>query len=250
MKYQSSNTKHVFDIEFGSSKGNMHSCPECSPGRKKSSSKDLKYYPDTERAYCHHCNTTFFEYKPYEQEKQYVVPEWKNKTNLTDKAVKYFEGRMIKQDTLIECKVYSDTEWMPQFQKEVQVMCFPFFKGEKLINVKYRGAKKSFKLVSGAELIWWNFNAIQDNKELIICEGEIDGLTVIENGFNTVGIDGMSVDDPLQMIVHKQLLGNGINIVECLDLCGINEGMYGFMCLPLKIIGCDGAPARAVLFEV
>ena len=70
---------------------------------------------------------------------------------------------------------------------------------------------------------------------------------IIENGFTTVGIDGMSVDDPSQMVVHKKLLGNGINIVECLDLHNVDEGVYGFMCLPLKIIGCDGAPARAVL---
>ena len=71
---------------------------------------------------------------------------------------------------------------------------------------------------------------------------------IVVNGFTTIGIDGMSVDDPSQMTVHRQLLGNGINIVECLDLCEVNEGVYGFMCLPLKIIGCDGAPARAVLF--
>lgn len=72
---------------------------------------------------------------------------------------------------------------------------------------------------------------------------------IIENGFTTVGIDGMSVDDPSQMTVHRHLLGNEINIIECLDLHSVDEGVYGFMCLPLKIIGCDGAPARAVLFS-
>ncbi len=72
---------------------------------------------------------------------------------------------------------------------------------------------------------------------------------IIENGFTTVGIDGMSVDAPLQLTVHKKLLGTGINIVECLDLHSVDEGVYDFICLPLKIIGCDGAPARAVLFE-
>ena len=71
---------------------------------------------------------------------------------------------------------------------------------------------------------------------------------IVGNGFKTVGIDGMSVDDPSRMSVHKLLLGNGINIVEYLNLCAVGEGVYDFMCLPLKIIGCDGAPARAVLF--
>ena len=71
---------------------------------------------------------------------------------------------------------------------------------------------------------------------------------IVENGFTTVGIDGLSVDDQSQLVVHTKLLGNGINIVECLDLHNVDEGVYDFMCLPLKIIGCDGAPARAVLF--
>ena len=70
---------------------------------------------------------------------------------------------------------------------------------------------------------------------------------IIENGFRTVGIDGMSVDGPSRMSVHKLLLGNCINIVEYLNLCAVGEGVYDFICLPLKIIGCDGAPARAVL---
>ena len=72
---------------------------------------------------------------------------------------------------------------------------------------------------------------------------------IVENGFKTVGIDAMSVDDSSRMSVHKRLLGNDINIVEYLNLCAVDEGVYDFMCLPLKIIGCDGAPARAVLFE-
>lgn len=70
---------------------------------------------------------------------------------------------------------------------------------------------------------------------------------IVENGFMTVGIDGMSVDDPSRMSVHKRLLGNGINIVEYLNLCAVDGGTYDFMCLPLKIIDCDGAPARAIL---
>lgn len=181
MKYQSSNTKSIFEIEFQGKK--RYTCPECSDGRSKKKSKDLQYYPDTESAYCFHCNTTFFVYKPFEK-KEYVIPEWKNKTELTDKAVKYFEGRMISQKTLNKMKVYSDTEWMPQFQKEIEVICFPFFVNDDLINIKFRGAKKSFKLNSGSKLVWYNYNAILENDEIIITEGEVDCLSFIEVGFN------------------------------------------------------------------
>jgi len=186
MKYQSSQSKRIYDIDFDQSKKARYKCPECADGRKNSKAKDLEYYPDTQRAYCFHCSTTLYEYKPFESIQVYTVPEWKNKTELSDKSVKYFESRMISQNTLIEMKVYSDTEWMPQFQKEMEVICFPFFRNKKLVNIKYRGAKKSFKLVSGAELIWYNFDCISESKEIIICEGEIDALTFVENGFKNV----------------------------------------------------------------
>lgn len=186
MKYQSSQSKRIYDIDFDQSKKARYKCPECADGRKNKSAKDLEYYPDTQRAYCFHCSTTLYEYKPFESAHVYSVPEWKNKTSLSDKSVKYFEGRMISQSTLVEMKVYSDTEWMPQFKSDIEVICFPFFRSKKLVNIKFRGPKKSFKLVSNAELIWYNFDCISEAKELIICEGEIDCLTFVENGFKNV----------------------------------------------------------------
>jgi len=211
MKYQSSNTKHIYSPEFDTTRKALYICPECSGNRKKSKSKDCEFYPDTQRAYCFHCNTTFFEYKPYNDEKQYIVPEWKNITNLTDKAVKWFNGRGIKQETLNKCKVYSNNEWMPQFQKEIEVICFPFFRNNKLVNIKFRGANKSFKLVSGAELVWWNFDTIIDNKEIIICEGEIDGLTFIQNGFDNV------ISVPNGANNNLEYLDNSIKLFEHIE---------------------------------
>ena len=105
------------------------------------------------------------------------------------------------------------------------------------------------------EVAWKLFEDIPDITILLLKTGNFvypDGSAadwIIENGFTTVGIDGMSVDNPSQLTVHKKLLGTGINIVECLDLHSVDDGVYDFICLPLKIIGCDGAPARAVLFE-
>lgn len=185
MKYQSSQTKLIYDINFDTTRNKMYICPECSQNRRKKNKKDLKYYPETNTAYCFHCEAAFFEYKPYEKQKEYLVPEWRNKTELTDKAVKWFESRMISQSTLVKMKVFSDNEFMPQFNKEIEVICFPFFINDKQINIKFRGAKKSFKLVPGAELIWYNFDSL-NNDEIIICEGEIDALTWVENGFDNV----------------------------------------------------------------
>jgi len=185
MKIQSSNTKQIYSFDPGTGNHERHLCPECSHNRKKKTDKCLAWHNKEKRGYCHNCLTSFFEYSPHEA-KQYVCPEWKNKTDLTDKAVKYFEGRMIKQSTLNRMKIYSDMEYMPQFSQEVEVVCFPYFMNGKLINTKYRGPQKSFKLVSGAELIFWNIDCLKDFTEVIIVEGEIDALTFIEHQFYNV----------------------------------------------------------------
>lgn len=65
-------------------------------------------------------------------------------------------------------------------------------------------------------------------------------------GLNTlaVGIDYLSAGSPE---THRSLLGAGVVIVEGLNLTGISEGPYELLCLPLKILGGDGAPARVLL---
>jgi len=185
MKIQSSNTKQIYSFEPGNKGEERHLCPECSHNRKKKTDKCLAWSNKEKRGYCHNCQASFFEYSPHEP-KQYVVPEWTNKTDLTDKAVKYFEGRMISQNTLIKARVYSDIEFMPQQNAKVPVICFPYFYNDKLINIKFRGPQKSFKLVSGAELIFWNLDCLNNFKEVIIVEGEIDALTFLQAGFDNV----------------------------------------------------------------
>lgn len=65
----------------------------------------------------------------------------------------------------------------------------------------------------------------------------------------TLGIDALSVGGFHQDLVetHEILLGAGIWIIEGLDLRTIAPGRYELACLPLKIMGSDGAPARAAL---
>lgn len=74
---------------------------------------------------------------------------------------------------------------------------------------------------------------------------------IVRKGFKTVGIDSFSVDSlsSENLPAHRTLLSNSVNIVECLDLKSVDAGIYFFLCLPLKIEGCDGAPARALLIS-
>ena len=222
MIYQSSNTSKFYDIVFDKKR---IKCPECSASRTKEKNKDLVYFADTNRAYCHHCNTTFFEYKPYEK-KEYVAPERKNNTKLTDKAVKYFADRGIPQEVLNAAGVYSDTEWMPQFEKEVEVICFPFYVGDELVNIKYRGANKAFKLHSGAKTVWYNYNSIPENDEIVVVEGEIDCLSMMACGVgNCVSVPNGAkntsfIDESIELFSGKTIVlavDNDSNGIELRD---------------------------------
>jgi arylformamidase len=73
---------------------------------------------------------------------------------------------------------------------------------------------------------------------------------LVSIGVRTVGIDYLSVAGYRRQDAkktHPILLGAGIVIIEGLDLYGVPDGRYEMICLPLRIEGGDGSPARAVL---
>lgn len=74
---------------------------------------------------------------------------------------------------------------------------------------------------------------------------------LVRKNVHLVGVDYLSVapyGDSVE--THRLLLENGIVIVEGLDLSKVKQGRYTLHCLPLKILGSDGAPARAILVGV
>jgi arylformamidase len=71
---------------------------------------------------------------------------------------------------------------------------------------------------------------------------------LVSRGVRLVGVDALSVDPPdAPGPVHRILLEAGMIIVEHLLLAGVEPGRYRLICLPLRLMGGDGAPCRAVL---
>ena len=184
-------TRHLYDIEVKKHGENQMPCPECSHTRRKKNSKCFSYNAEKEIGYCVHCETAFIKHQPHEA-KQYIKPtiQFQNFTKLSEKLVKYFESRGISQKTILQMQIGEKMEWMPQIEKESNCILFPYFKNGELINVKYRDGRKNFKLSSGAELIWYNYDCIQKcidaDGELTICEGEFDCLSGIQAGIEFI----------------------------------------------------------------
>jgi arylformamidase len=63
-----------------------------------------------------------------------------------------------------------------------------------------------------------------------------------------VGIDYLSIQRFTESSdVHRMLLGAGVAILEGLSLKDVVSGPYELVCLPLRLIGVEGVPARAIL---
>jgi arylformamidase len=74
---------------------------------------------------------------------------------------------------------------------------------------------------------------------------------LVANGVELAGVDYLSIEQfhSGHHRTHRTLLQNNVVIVEGLSLGGIPPGEYDFICLPLRLEGIDGAPARAILLE-
>jgi len=72
---------------------------------------------------------------------------------------------------------------------------------------------------------------------------------LVDKGVEVVGIDYLSIEQlhSGHHRTHRTLLAKSVVILEGLDLSVPAPGEYQLICLPLRIEGCDGAPARAVL---
>ena len=206
------------DIRSSRTSGEVNClCPQCSHTRKKKTDKCLSVNLDKKSWFCHHCGWKGTLAAEKLERVDYVKPIWKNKTSLSEKVVKYFEGRKISQKTLNDFKITEGMEFMPQVGKEINTIQFNYFRNEDLVNVKYRTGNKHFKLHKGSELIFYNLNSLVGEKKIIISEGEIDALSFHECGYKNI----LSVPNGANINTNNlQYLDN------CVDLLNHIETFY------------------------
>jgi arylformamidase len=96
----------------------------------------------------------------------------------------------------------------------------------------------------------WNSPHTTFDREYVALDSE-GAAYMIQRGVKLVGVDYLSVAPFTDTVpTHQTLLEAGIVVVEGLDLSQVAQGRYTLYCLPLKIEGADGAPARAILIGV
>ena len=72
---------------------------------------------------------------------------------------------------------------------------------------------------------------------------------LVDHGIKVLGVDYLSVEEFKRpgAPAHHVLLGGGTIVIEGLNLRDVDPGIYEMFCLPLPVVGSDGAPARVVL---
>jgi arylformamidase len=74
---------------------------------------------------------------------------------------------------------------------------------------------------------------------------------IADRGVRLVGIDTDSMDafDSKELASHHRLSARGVAILEGIDLSAVAPGVYDLVALPLKLVGADASPVRAVLLQ-
>ena len=97
--------------------------------------------------------------------------------------VDWFAQRGISQEVLERNQISKGVAYFPQTEEETACIMFPYFRGEEIVNIKYRTRDKLFRMAAGAERILYGINDITPT--LIWVEGEIDKLSVEMAGFTS-----------------------------------------------------------------
>ena len=159
--------------------------PKCSHTRKNKSDDCLSVNIDDWLYNCHNCGWGGNVGIKFKKKVDFVLPPKVN-SNIAERVIKWFGNRGITEPTLIHWKIGESLEYMPQVQAKRRCINFNYYRNNEIVNVKYRDGEKNFKLVSGAELIFYGIDNIKELQKCYIVEGEMDALSLHEAGLYSV----------------------------------------------------------------
>jgi twinkle protein len=164
-------------------------CPYCSSERKKSSMKDMKLTrrPDGTIVYhCHHCSA-HGSIQPKEM-KLSAVPVLKIENQVMQPFhYEYLESRGISKQTADKMHLFGADKFFPKLDRHSDAIAFPYYRNGALVAIKYRSfPDKAFTQDAGGAHDFFGLDQVEKGKPIIIVEGEIDCLTLIEAGIPNV----------------------------------------------------------------
>lgn len=171
-------------------------CPECSTERKKYNMKDLAIHTKSDgwTYYCHHCQASGFvpfksnNFKPIPRMENTVIPLRKfEEIKLQPQHYIFLKSRGISEQTADDMKLFPAEKYFQRLNKKTDAIGFPYFKNGKFISAKYRSIEsKDFTQDTGGSQDFFGIDNVDPTKPVVIVEGEIDALTLMECGIENV----------------------------------------------------------------
>ncbi len=167
-------------------------CPECSHERKKYNMKDLAIHTKSDgwTYYCHHCQASgFVPFKTYKpRTENNVIPMRKfEQIKLQPQHYNFLKSRGISEQTADSMQLFPAERYFTRLDKKTDSIGFPYFKNGKFISAKYRSIEsKDFTQDAGGSQDFFGIDKVDPTKPVVIVEGEIDALTLMECGIENV----------------------------------------------------------------
>jgi len=170
-------------------------CPYCSSDRKKSNTKDMTVTVQSDGAilyHCHHCSANGSLQPKQTQPKLYKVKQMPVAITVEQSALQpyhyeYLATRGISQSTADKMGLFGADKYFAKLEKNSDAIAFPYYREGKLVAVKYRSfPEKAFTQDAGGAHDFFGIDNLVKGEPIVIVEGEIDALTLMEVGIPNV----------------------------------------------------------------
>ena len=166
-------------------------CPSCSHIRKKKTERTLSLSIENDKALfqCWHCGQQGIVPMRDELPKPRVttmsVAKKVQLNELSDSAIQYLKDRGISKETATKAGVKSAIHWIQALQKETDCIFFPYLNQGHDYAQKIRSTEAKGFSCNGAPQTFFNIQNVQRDDWLIIVEGEMDALALMEVGYES-----------------------------------------------------------------
>ena len=179
-----------FVEQFHFNESTRVACPYCSAERRKSNQKDMTLTRKPDGAvvfHCHHCQTNG-SVQPQQERILSAVPNPIIISNkLQDQHYAWLATRGISHQTADKMKLFAAEKYFGKLGKTADAIGFPYYRQGALVAAKYRSfPEKDFTQDSGGAHDFFGIDLIKKDQPLIIVEGEIDCLSLMEMGYENV----------------------------------------------------------------
>jgi twinkle protein len=179
-----------FVEQFHFNESTRVACPYCSTERRKTTSKDMTLTRKQDGAvvfHCHHCQTNG-SVQPQQERKLSAVPSPTIVSNaLEAHHYDWLSKRGISKPTADRMKLFASEKYFSKLGKSADAIGFPYYRNGALVAAKYRSfPEKDFTQDSGGAHDFFGIDQVIKGEPIIIVEGEIDCLTLLERGMTNV----------------------------------------------------------------